>query len=269
MRKCKSLILVIILILLSGGIFLGNFVRRHYVVPILMYHYFDPGSLTKDMLNVRPDIFERQMRFLKTHNYNVVPLERIPDLIRGKKIPPKTIAITMDDGYKNNYIYAFPVLKKYNLPATIFLIVNEIGRRQNDRLSWEEIKEMRDSGLITFGSHTLSHPVLTEVKSEQKLKSEIFDSKKELEEKMGCKVNMFSYPEGFLNDNIKKMVIDAGYTLAVATIPGKGYADTDVFALKRLRISQNSGNLFTFWFETSGIYTYMREMHQEHKNKKH
>lgn len=266
MRKSKSLILIIIVILFSCGIFLNNFIKRHYVVPILMYHYFDPNSLPHDMLNVRPDIFERQMRFFKSHNYNVVPLERLSDLIRDKKkIPPKTVAITMDDGYKNNYIYAFPILKKYNLPATVFLIVDEIGRRQNDRLSWEEIKEMSDSGLITFGSHTLGPEPLINIKSFDELRRQIFDSKKVLEERLGRKVDMFSYPEGFFNDKIKGLVIEAGYKLAVTTMPGKNYPNDDVFILKRLRISQNSQNLFIFWFETSGIYTFLRDNRKHHK----
>ena len=259
MSKRKALItLFSVIILLSGC--LVNFIQGKYVVPIAMYHSVNPAALPENRIAVSAQTFERQMHFLKRHHYNVLPLESIAKLIKErKKIPPKTIAITFDDGYKDNYIYAFPVLKKYNLPATIFIIVNEVDRPQNDRLNWKEIKEMQDSGPVTFGSHTLSHPLLTEIKSEEDLKNEIFGSKKILEEKLGCKVNAFSYPAGRFNDKIKQLVKDAGYEFAVATNPGKKLADDDIFALKRLRISENANNLFVFWVETSGYYNFMRE----------
>lgn len=268
MRKSKLIVAVIIFILSVSLFSLNRFFKRHYAVPIIMYHYFDPKSLSTDKLNVKPASFERQARFLKTHNYNVVPLERIARMIRdNEKIPPKTIAITMDDGYKNNYTHAFPILKKYALPATIFLIVNEIDRPQNDRLGWNEIKEMQDSGLVTFGSHTLGPEPLINIKSEAELKRQIFDSKMVLEERLGRKVSTFSYPEGFFDDKIRKLVTEAGYDLAVAVMPGKSYPGNDVFALKRLMISPSSDNLFIFWFETSGIYTYLKECSRERKRK--
>ncbi len=259
MSKRKALIsLFSVVILLSS--FLVSFIQGKYVVPIVMYHSVDPNAKPENRLAVTLKTFERQMHFLKNRNYNVLPLESVATLIKErKKIPPKTIAITFDDGYKDNYIYAFSVLKKYDFPATIFLIVNEIGRQENDRLNWKEIKEMQDSGLVTFGSHTLSHPLLTDIKSEDDLKKDIFSSKKILEEKLGRKVNAFSYPGGRFNDKIKQLVITAGYKLAVATNPGKKFADDDIFALKRLRISENCNNLFVFWVETSGYYNFMRE----------
>jgi len=257
--KRKALItLFSVIIILSGC--LVNFIQGKYVVPIAMYHSVNPGALPENRLAVSTQTFERQMHFLKRHHYNVLPLESIAKLIKErKKIPPKTIAITFDDGYKDNYIYAFPVLKKYNLPATIFIIVNEVDRPQNDRLNWKEIKEMQDSGLIAFGSHTLNHPLLTDIKSEEGLRKEIFSSKMILEERLGRKVNAFSYPAGRFNDRIRQLVMTAGYKLAVATNPGKKFADNDIFILKRLRISANSNNLFVFWVETSGYYNFMRE----------
>jgi peptidoglycan/xylan/chitin deacetylase (PgdA/CDA1 family) len=211
-------------------------------------------------LIVSPQAFERQMLFLKEHHYNVAPLETLASLIRDKKkIPPKTIAITFDDGNRDNYTNAFPILKKYGLPATMFIIVNEVGRPQGDRLSWDEIKLMQGSGIITFGSHTLGPEPLINIKSEEDLKKQIFDSKKILEEKLGRKMNAFSYPEGRFNDHIRQLVINAGYKLAVAANPGKKFPNDDIFALKRLRISSSSDNLFIFWIETSGFYNFIRE----------
>lgn len=257
MSKRKALITLFgVIILLSGC--LANFIQGKYVVPIAMYHSVNPGALPENRIAVSAQTFERQMRFLKKHHYNVLPLESVATLIKErKKIPSKTIAITFDDGYKDNYIYAFPILKKYNLPATIFIITDEVGRA--DRLSWDEIKTMQDSGIITFGSHTLGPEPLINIKSEQDLKKQIFDSKKILEEKLGRQIGAFSYPAGRFNDRIRQLVMTAGYKLAVATNPGKKFADDDIFALKRLRISANCNNLFIFWVETSGYYNFMRE----------
>jgi peptidoglycan/xylan/chitin deacetylase (PgdA/CDA1 family) len=126
-------------------------------------------------------------------------------------------------------------------------------------LTWDEIKVMQDSGLITFGSHTLSHKYLEEFKNEEDLKKEVFDSKRILEEKLGRKVNIFSYPTGRFTPRMRQMVIDAGYKVAVTTSPGKNFANNDIFALKRLRISATCDNLFVFWVETSGYYTFLKE----------
>lgn len=254
-RRIKAVVFGIIFL---GVLFLIGFVKGQYVAPIIMYHSIDPNATAENRLAITPENFQRQMSFLKNHHYNVLTLESLASLIKEKKrIPSKSIAITFDDGYKDNYFYAFPILKKYNLPATIFIIVNEIGRP--DRLSWDEIKEMQDSGLITFGSHTLGHEHLPDIKSEQDLKKQIFDSKSILEEKLNKKITIFSYPNGGFSDRVRRLVIDAGYKLAVATNPGKKFANDDIFALKRLRISATSDNLFVFWVEISGYYNFMRE----------
>jgi len=259
MLRRKKLILGLVIIIL-GVLLLANFFRQQYVAPILMYHYVTPFFHKGDPLAVSPLTFERQMQFLKNHHYNVVRLGELGNLIRGrKKIPPKTVVLTFDDGYKNNYTYAFPVLKKYDLPATVFLIVDEIARPQDDRLNWEEIKDMGDSGLIEFGSHAIGPGLLTDIASEEELRRQISGSRIILEERLGRKVTAFSYPEGRFNDKIRRMVIDAGYLSAVATSPGRDYPDDDLFALKRLRVSERSANLFIFGVQVSGFYTFMKE----------
>ncbi len=239
-------------------IFSVIFIRGKYVAPIVMYHSVTPSASPQNRLAITDATFERQMNFLKSRRYNVVPLETLAAMIKEKKkIPQKTISITFDDGYKDNYTYAFPILKKYNLPATLFIITDEVGRP--DRVNWDEVKEMRDSGLITVGSHALGPEPLINYKSRDEVKRQIFDSKKLLEEKLGREVNVFSYPEGRFTDWIRQLVIDAGYKCAVATNPGRRFASNDVFALKRLRISSNCHNLFVYWAETSGYYNLMRE----------
>jgi peptidoglycan/xylan/chitin deacetylase (PgdA/CDA1 family) len=242
--------LSVLVLLFSGG----------YVVPVLMYHSIDYNDkMTK--LSVSPEGFQRQMEFLYKHKYNVVTLDKITSYLEKKeRIPPKTVAITFDDGYDNNYKYAYPVLKKYNLPAAIFVIVNKVDTP--GYLTWAQIKEMSDSGIISIGSHTMAHLWLPDVAPDV-LESEVKKSKKVLEEKIGGNVKYFCYPIGAHDRKVEDAVRDAGYSCAVATNPGKHQPNNDIYAIKRIKISRTSDNLFVFWFETSGIYTWVKEYRDE------
>lgn len=261
MYRRRNTVIVVLVLAVLLMISAGAFLRRRYVVPILMYHSvttrIDPAIRG---LIVSPQSFERQMSFLKRNRYRVIPLADLVVLINeGRRIPPKTVAITFDDGYQDTFTHAFPVLKKYGLPATVFVIYNEVSKPQANRLSWEEIRLMRDSGLIDFGSHTLGPESLLNIKSAEELRRQIVDSKVKLEEKIGRPVVLFSYPQGGFNDTIRALVIEAGYRAAVATNPGKRFANNDIFVLKRIRISSNCDNLLIYWIESSGYYNFIRE----------
>ena len=262
MFKPKKLIVPgIISLALIISVFL---VRSQYVLPIIMYHSVAPAVAANNVITVSASTFEKQMGFLKRNHYNVVSLESLRGYYEGnRKFPARTIAVTLDDGYEDNYTYAFPVLKKYNIPATVFIVVSQVGRP--GRLSWEQIKEMLASGLVSFGSHTMTHPFLTVIDSDEVLKNEISGSKKELENKLKTPVDLFCYPNGRVNPKVEQVVRDSGYLLAVATNPGRKFSSRDPFALKRLRISENSRNMFVFWLETSGYYNLIRETRQHKK----
>lgn len=233
-------------------------VRQQYVLPIAMYHSVKPEVPAGNRLTVSVAAFERQMAFLKRHRYKVVPLDTVAAYVSGTaRIRGRVLAITFDDGYEDNYTYAFPILKKYGIPATVFVVVQDIGKP--GRLSWDQILEMQQSGLVSFGSHTLTHPYLAAVSSPRARTREICDSKRMLEERLGVAINAFSYPMGNFDAGVRQTVRDAGYRIAVATNPGPSCPNTDVLALKRLRISENARNMFVFWFETTGYYNFLRE----------
>ncbi|MBU0759893.1 MAG: polysaccharide deacetylase family protein [Candidatus Omnitrophica bacterium] len=233
--------------------------HQQYVVPIIMYHKVD-DTADVSKLSVCPRSFESQIHFLKAHNYNAVKLEDVPDLMEKGPLPRKTIAITFDDGYENNYTCAYPVLKKYGIPATIFIVPALVGTE--GYLTWDQIVEMSESGVITIGSHTMTHAWLPDL-PEQKLDIEVFDSKRAIEGHLRKEVSSFSYPLGGFNSHVRDKVIKAGYKIAVATNPGKNYPNHDLFAMKRLRISRTSDNLFVFWIEISGFYTWLKEHRDE------
>jgi len=256
--KKRPLILWLVIAVLIVGIFV--FLKSIYVAPILMYHHIDSDS-KESKLSVSPESFRRQMKFLKDNNYNVVSLDKLVELIESKKpMPYKTIAITFDDGYKDNYTEAFPLLKKYDIPASIFIAANKIGKQ--GYLSWQELEEMASYG-IDIGSHTLTECYLPDIKDKRKLYREIYDSRKIIKDRLPSEATFIAYCSGGFNENIKQMAMRAGYAGACATNPGKDYPDDDIYALKRVRISRTSDNLFVFWIESSGFYTWLKEIRDE------
>lgn len=272
-------------------------------VVIVMYHRVAP----MDTSTLDPAIFEKQIKFLR-NSFNVVSLDAIPDCFELKKDSFKNTAIiTFDDGYKDNFIYAYPILKKYGLNATIFLtsgyidsdklfwwdtleyIINnglgifsledfgtftldsKFGRtealqkiskrirkmssseqlslldtiaskckveipenfKKEMMLSWSEVKCMLNNG-ITFGSHSVNHPLLTQIPLSV-AKNEIVQSKRHIEEVLGIKVSAFSYPFGAFNSEIRSLVKNSGYELGLTTYPEK-FVDgtTNLYSLTRV-----------------------------------
>ncbi len=169
---------------------------------ILMYHSIDNNGV---FFTVKPEVFVKQMKYLKDNDYNLIKLSDLVDILEcHKEIPKKTVVLTFDDGYNDNYINMFSVLKKHNFPATIFLVTGLIGKEINNSqnitlraLDWEQIKEMYGSGLIDFQPHTVNHQELN--------KQEIVDSKKEIEEKLNKKCKFFAYPRGLYDKKIIKV----------------------------------------------------------------
>lgn len=228
----------------------------HYATPILMYHHID-GRAAEWKLSVAPEQFEKQMKFLKEHNYQVMSLKTYIGKIKsGEKVRHKTVVLTFDDGYDNNYTEAYPVLKKYGFPATIFIQVDGIGR--DGYMTEDQIRELIENG-IEIGSHTMHHGFLPNLSHEQKA-LEIYDSKNELEARFGIPIDVFSYPGGGFDAESREMVIDAGYIGATATHPGWDYPNLDPYALKRIRVSRTADNPIVFWLQLTGLYTFYEEL---------
>jgi peptidoglycan/xylan/chitin deacetylase (PgdA/CDA1 family) len=221
---------------------------------ILMYHQIS-DYLGQLPLNVTPSLFEKQIKYLLSRNFKVISLTQLVEYLKGNStLPPKSVVITFDDGYKNNYLHAYPILKKYNLPATIFLITGfvngnikpgsysqayrEIFSKCSNYtkewlpLSWEEIREMSENG-IEFGAHTVSHPRLTKIPL-KKAREEIELSKREIEEKLGKEVKCFAYPYGDYNEKIIELVKEAGFACAAAGYPSPISKRTNTYKLGRI-----------------------------------
>jgi peptidoglycan/xylan/chitin deacetylase (PgdA/CDA1 family) len=233
---------------------------------ILMYHSISNFPPEKDVPydNVPPALFERQMCRLSEGNFNVVRLSNLIDIIeKGENIPPKTIVITFDDGYKNNFLNALPVLKKLKLTGTFFLIADRIGKNEpfphllwdnpsreffsqfpESRLpiSWDEARKLKSHNM-EIGSHGLSHQSIGHMELKQ-AKLEIFDSKRILEHELSASVHTFSYPFGSMTYSdytatTNNLLFDAGYIGACTTEIGPVINGSNLYELKRIPIREN------------------------------
>ncbi len=208
-------------------------------VPVLMYHKVSPGE--KEKYRVSPERFNSQIAYLFKKGYQTISPNELLGFIReGKALPKRPLLITFDDGYRDNFTYAYPILKRYRFQATIFLVTQYIGKKNEwsggdeEILSWEEIGEMREEGL-SFGFHTHTHPNLLELSPDKAL-FEIRDSRRILEERLGEAIRFFAYPYGKFNLEIRDLVEEAGYLGAFSTLPGKNGRDEDPFLLRRILI---------------------------------
>ncbi len=252
----KNIFIASAVIFIAVSFIAASFLYSIDSVPVLMYHSIDPDHKGSS-LSVSPEAFKRQMEFLHKHRYNVVRLDKVVSYIEKKeKMPPRTVAITLDDGAYNNYSEAYPVLKKLSIPATFFIIVDLVG--SPGRVDWKDLQEMSASGVIDIGSHSKSHPWLTSL-GKKDLWEEVAGSKKILEERLGSKVDAFCYPGGSFDKRSEAAAKEAGYILAVATNPSKGNSRNDVYAIKRVKISGSADNLFVFWAETTPLYTWIKD----------
>ncbi len=225
-----------------------------YVAPILMYHNIDNKS---DMLSVTPENLDRQMKFLRDKRYNVVPLgELVNMIVGGKKIPANTVVVTFDDGRENNFTNAYPILRKYKIPAIMFVIPGHCG--QDGYLSKSQIKHMSGNG-IDIGSHTMNDVWLPS-RDDKTIKEEITFSKKALGDITGRSADFFCYPLGGFDERVRTAVMRAGYKGACATTTANIRVSNDIYSLKRIKISGNaSGSLLKFWFNTSGYAVWWKE----------
>lgn len=223
---------------------LALIVPRQKGIPVLMYHSIDKNDV---FFTVKPCVFERQMSYLKDNNYQVIGLSDLVEFLeKGEELPQKAVVITFDDGFEDNYFNAFPVLKKYNFPATVFLATGLIGGEINNSqniplkmLNWRQIEEMHSSGLVDFQPHAVSHQRLDKF-DKNKIKEEIIESRKIIEEKLDKKCLFFAYPKGKYNQDIIEILKENGFKAARTVDAGKVNKGDDLFKLKRVSINSTT-----------------------------
>jgi len=249
-------------------------------VPVLMYHHVNRHK--GDMVTITPEIFEGQMEYLYRAGYRTLKVEELVSYINGElTLTQKAVVVTFDDGWLDNYMYAFPALKKYKINATVFLITNRVenaslqnselqtlnskltiptheksksliekGEAHKVVLNWKVIKEMSNSGIIEFYSHTKSHAKCNGL-SENELLKELGESKKIIEEKLNSPCPYLCWPYGKYNGLALTAAKEVGYKAIFTTNYGVADAGSDPFAINRIIVKDS-----TAWFKKRmAIYT--------------
>lgn len=198
-------------------------------IPILMYHAIAEEPTTEmTELFVRPSEMEKQIKYLVDNGFQTITFEDLDNIGAF----PKPVMITFDDGYECNYNILFPLLKKYNVKATIFAVAGSVWSK--GRLSESQIKEMSDSGLVSIQSHTVSHPDLTSLEAD-KLDYELSESKERIEKLTGKPVIALAYPSGD-NDAEVRAAAAKYYDYAVLDRGGTFLCGGDTMAMERIYI---------------------------------
>jgi peptidoglycan/xylan/chitin deacetylase (PgdA/CDA1 family) len=234
-------------------------------VSILMYHQVGifprPKSHRAVYCHLRR--FKAQMAYLHFFRYNVLSLSTATAGLFGNgKLPSHSVVLTFDDGYDNFRKFAFPILQRYDFPATVFLVSDLIGkdarwREKNGRpgtplMDARAILELRAKN-IAFGSHTRTHPRLTHMNPENQ-RQEIVESKIALEGLLHEKVRYFCYPSGDYDEMVVDLVRRAGYEAALTCDRGAATPDENPFALPRKAVSFGDSLIGFFW-----------KLHMKHK----
>ena len=207
---------------------------------ILMYHSVSPG--VDYFMNVEPDDFERHMAYLAEQKITVIALSELVARLKARKPLGGTVVLTFDDGYRDNYTVAFPILKKYGFPSTIFVTTDMIGKtdkRGLERLSVAEMKEMHASGLIDIEPHTKTHPKLATLPDDV-AREEILGSKRAIEEMLGTSPRLFAYPYGSFNDSTECLVSACGFDAAVSVPEGTIGPENSLYRLPRNSIDTST-----------------------------
>ncbi len=219
-------------------------VVREAQVPILMYHYIsepppDANQIRRG-LSVPPAQFEAHLRYLKSNGYHTISLHQLLlHLTRGEPLPEKPIILTFDDGYRDNYERAFPLLQKYGFSATFFLITNFIDEGRPAYLTWEQVKKLAQAG-NEIGAHSRDHPDLRG-RDTDFLVWQILGSKEAIQNGAGITPRFFSYPSGKYDENTIAILASAHYWGAVTVKQGVHQSSETPFELERIRIDGSYG----------------------------
>jgi peptidoglycan/xylan/chitin deacetylase (PgdA/CDA1 family) len=207
---------------------------------VLFYHRV---SDDRDELAVRPGEFRRQMDYLALEGYRVVDVITLADLLDTGAPATRTVALTFDDGFLDVAEHALPVLVEHGFHATVFVAPTVIDGRatfnwydeQPPLLDWDDVLFLDREGTLRFEAHSLTHPNLLSLDL-RAADREIRGSKSALEARLGRPVVAFSYPSGLYGDRERRLVVAAGFRLAVSCEPGVNGPDVDRFALRRRQI---------------------------------
>lgn len=225
-------------------------------VPVIAYHKIDEPTADIKLRGAftSPKNFAKQMTYLKKRNVSFYTASEIIEYYRNNgAFPAKSVALTFDDGWKDNYTNAFPILRDLGIKATIFLVPSCVGQttakvvgdgeREREHMALEDVLEMSEYG-IEFGSHTLNHKLMHQI-SPAEIEYEVEESKKAIENLTQKDCRVFAYPAGFFTETAQEAVKRAGYIAAFTTVYGEN-EKINLYALNRIEILRRNRFIFQF-----------------------
>jgi len=223
---------------------------------VLAYHRI--GEPKGDHVpTVTPEVFAYQLRYLQRHRYHVVDFGTLVEMIRtGRSLPARAVALTFDDGYEETYTVAMPQLHRCGFCATVFLAPAEVGRP--GFVTWEQARQLAGDG-FTIGSHTMHHMFLPHA-SLDLIRQELADSKQILERELGREIAWLSYPIGGYTAEVQRIARAVGYQAACTTNRGVSKRSQDVFAIRRIKMTERDRQPFSLWAKLSGFYDLFRSL---------
>ena len=233
--KKIALSIILLFVIFMGGVIASVYIYPPKGVMIFEYHRVNDDTVDTDDYSLSREQFQEQLDYFKENNYHTISMM---DFIRaekyGEELPENPIIITFDDGYEDNYVNAYPILKKYGFKATIFVVTSFLDKNKKGYMSWDQAREMDANG-ISIQSHTVDHKSMTDLTDDQ-LRMELVDSKKKAEKELGHPVNYMAYPTGTYNLHIAQMVKEAGYKAAFTIKYGNVDKASNIYALERVPI---------------------------------
>ena len=228
---------------------------------IITYHSVRPNGHGPRSSYVHPTDFHAQIGWLVAEGYQVVPLSTLADRLAQKQaVPDNWACITFDDGYADNYLHAFPVLRHYGVPATVFLVTGKIDR-DPDFLTLAQLKEMQAHG-IEFGGHTVDHVSLSSVAPEE-ARRQVLTSRQQLDVLVSRPGRRhFCYPFGHYNAAVEGFVREAGYDTCCTEQAGSVTLGSDPLRLRRVGVL-GTDTLRDFGLKVHGAYDWWINTYME------
>lgn len=227
---------------------------------ILTYHSVSPVGNGPRSSRVNPDQFAAQIAWLVEQGYTVVPLSTLAaKLTAGEQPSPNDVCITFDDGYADNYSFAFPVLKHFGLPATIFVVTGKVGR-DSEFLSLDQIHHMQDHG-IEFGAHTVDHVSLSSIAVDE-ARAQILGSARQLTSITGRAATQFCYPFGHYNIHVEGFVREAGFQCCCTEQAGPVNRRSDPLRLTRAGVL-GTDTMHDFQLKVKGAYDWWINLYMQ------
>lgn len=232
--------MLILILLVCAFAWLSIRFRNH--IPILMYHRL--ADVPGDRNALPPEKFAEQLKFLKQQGYYTASMEEVwAHYTSGKKLPKKSVLLTFDDGYADNFSAALPLLQKYQMRAAVFPISNWVGKenkwenfnkKPTMTMTYDQLQAWRDAGM-EIGAHSVNHPFLSTCQPDIVL-GEVSECKQALQNRLGCEISFFCYPYGNFSPSVITALKEAGYKGAFAIFDQVPLLSVDVFALPRIPI---------------------------------